>query len=105
MKQLLLALLLAFTVTAQNGASPIIATPSEQAEIKTLRETEARAATALNAAIEKLPESAAYNRAKANTLDAAYAAMAKHGLSSRQYEPRINDKGELEFARLKTTPQ
>lgn len=100
MKNLLVILFCAVSVFAQNGASPIIATPSEQAEIKALRETEAKAAVALQAAIAKLPESKVYNEAKTAVREAAFEAMAKHGLSSMRYEPRINDKGELEFAKI-----
>lgn len=97
----LLALILcSVAVLAQNGASSVVATPAEQAEIKPLLDAEVKAANALNAAISQLPEAKAYNAARNNSLDAQFRIMAKHGLSSREYKPELDAKGDLVFVKI-----
>lgn len=117
-------------VMAQNGSkpadikatagAPIIASPSQQAEMKPLIEAEKKAAEEFNAAIAKLPEkatfeaakaayeaaivkapaNAAYNAAKERTLDKAFIFMAQNQLSARQYKPILDEKGNLAFERI-----
>lgn len=120
-------LVLATAVLAQSPTTPVIASPNDQARIKPLvqAETEARkalnakiatlpeskaykdaeealkkAGDALNKAAESLPENAAWKSAGAKVLDEAYRIQAAHSLSSREYRPELNDKGDLVFARI-----
>lgn len=58
------------------------------------------AAERLNAAAEKLPENKAWKDAGAKTLDMAYRLQAKYQLSSREYRPELDDKGDLVFAKF-----
>lgn len=124
MKQLVfsLTLLMLFvaTASAQNSIVPISA--EEQARIKPLVAAENKAREALNAKIATLPESKAYSDAQealkkaadalnkaadllpessalklaaAAAWDEAYRIQASHQLSSREYQPELNEKGEL----------
>jgi len=98
--------------------TPMIAKPEDQAVIKplvaaekkaketldakvaALPEAEAlrRAQEAFNKAVEKLPEDAAWKEAGAQTIRAAYKLQAKYQLSSLEYEPKLNDRGDLVFS-------
>jgi methionyl-tRNA synthetase len=67
-------------------------------ETKALRDAQA----AYNKAVEGLPENAEWKKAGGATLDMAYKIMAEKGLSSREYRPQLNAKGDLEFVPIKT---
>jgi hypothetical protein len=126
---LLAVMVLAGSVSAQTQNSLTAAKPEEQARIKLLIEAETKAREALNtkvatlpeaqavrdaqAALEKanaalqkaadaLPESQAWREAGAKVLDEAYRIQAAHGLSSREFKPELDAKGNLVFA--KTVP-
>lgn len=107
----------AAAANAQTKPSIIAATAEEQKEIKALQAEEKKAIENLNAAIAKLPEIEAYKKAL-DELNAAiaklpeskakeavsekvklraYRIMVNHQLSSMEYEPKTNQKGELEF--------
>jgi hypothetical protein len=121
----IIVLSVAATVVAQNAINA--ATTAEQARIKPLiaAETKARetlntkiatlpeakayneardalnkAAEALNKAAEGLPENAAWKEASAKVLDEAYKIQATHGLSSREFKPELDAKGDLVFTKL-----
>lgn len=118
---------IALGTVALAQTTPMIAKPEDQAVIKPLVEAEKKARAnlnakiatlpeskayqeaekalkeagdKLNAAAEKLPENQAWKEAGAKTLDAAYKLQAKYQLSSREYRPELNDKGDLQFAKL-----
>lgn len=59
-----------------------------------------KALEALNKAMESMPEREAVKTAEAKVLDEAYRILAAHNLSSREYRPVLNDKGELAFAKI-----
>lgn len=89
-------LVIALTKAGQARDAKIATLPEAQA----LRDAEAaltKARTALDKAAENLPENIAWKDAYAKVLDTAYDIQAKHNLSSREYQPRIGDKGELAF--------
>lgn len=114
---------------AQDGGrlTPSIANPADQARIKPLVEAETKAREALlaktatlpestavkaakeaydkalanlNAAAEKLPEHQAWKESGARALDEAYRILAENKLSSREYRPELNAKGELVFIKI-----
>ncbi len=58
-----------------------------------------KAVEALNKSREKLPEFQKALTAEAKVLDFMYQVQAAHGLSSREFRPVLNDKGELAFVR------
>lgn len=116
---LMMMVALAFlSTTAAQVTAPMIAKPEDQAVIKplvvaekkareelnakvaALPEAEAlkKAQDALNKAVEALPENKAWKEAGAKTLDTAYKLLAKYQLSSREYRPELNDKGDLVFS-------
>lgn len=119
MRVLLVVLVFAVTILAQASTAdaPISATTQETAALKVLQDAETKAATALTAAREKLPEfkaaqealrklkeaedrlpeKAAFTKANEATWDEAYRSLARHGLSSREYEPAWSAGGGLEF--------
>ena len=81
------------------------ATLPEAQKVKDAEVALEKANKELDEAAEKLPETAAWKTAYAKLLDTSFDIMAKQGLSSRQYQPRITDKGELAFIPFKpTTP-
>lgn len=115
-----------YSALAQNPTAPIIAKPEEQARIKpiitdlkkadqarmakvaTLPEAQAvrdaeaaltKAREALEKAAANLPETIAWKESWAKMLDVTYDIQAKHGLSSREYQPSFNEKDELTFVR------
>lgn len=124
---LLLVTLLAFSTVA-SAQNPInSAKPEENARIKPLvaemtkaletfnakrdKLPEAKALDAakaaydkaletLNKAVESIPEREAVKAAEAKVLDEIYRIQAAHNLSSREFKPVINEKGELAFAKI-----
>lgn len=113
--------------TAATTQAPMVAKAEDQAVIKPLVDAEKKAREALNAKIatlpeskryqeaekalkdaaerlnaaaEKLPENKAWKDAGAKTLDTAYRLQAKYQLSSREYRPELDDKGDLVFAKF-----
>lgn len=120
-------LMLATAVLAQTPTTPAIANPADQARIRPLVDAETKAREALlaktatlpesaavkaakdaydkaladlNTAAEKLPEHSAWKMAGAKALDTAYQILAEHKLSSREYRPELNAKGELVFTKV-----
>lgn len=84
---------------AREALNAKIATLPEAKAYKDAEDALKRAAEALNKAAGQLPEDQAWKQAQARVLDEAYRIQAAHGLSSREYRPELNDKGELVFAR------
>lgn len=76
-----------------------IATLPEAQQLRDAQAALKKAQDALDAATAKLPENEAWKTAYAAVLDEAYKIQAAHNLSSREYQPQINDKGELAFVR------
>lgn len=126
MKQIIILVLVLSSVTlAQNSViAPVLPSAEEQAQFKAARDRDVKAGEALATAITKLPEAEALKKAqeafaaardklteaKAKDdaynamLNAAYTAMAKRGLSSREWEPRVSPKGDLEFHKCAIVP-
>lgn len=126
MKRILIVMLMVSGIAmAQNSViAPVLPSAEEQAQFKLAREKDVKAGEALTVAVAKLPEAEALKkaqeafaaardklpeaRAKEDSynimLNAAYAAMAKRGLSSREWEPRVSPKGELEFHKCAIVP-
>lgn len=104
--------------------APVLPTAEEQIAFKSARERDVKAGEALTVALTKMPEAEALRKAqeaftaardrlleaKAKDdaynamLNAAYTAMAKRGLSSREWEPRVSPKGDLEFHKCAIVP-
>jgi hypothetical protein len=117
---LVIALTLVVGGIALAQTLPMVAKPEDQAVIKPLVTAETKAREALNAKIatlpeakalkdaqdalnkaaESLPENQAWRQASAQTLDTAYKLQAKYQLSSREFKPALNDKGELVFEKI-----
>lgn len=125
---LVVGLLAAGAVVAQNGgAFPRAAGPADQARIRPLVDAETKAREALlaktatlpesaavkaakdaydkaladlNKATEKLPEHQAWKAAGAKALVEAHRILAEHKLSSLEYRPELNAKGELVFTKV-----
>lgn len=118
-----------FVMTAaalgQNAViAPVLPSVEEQAQFKLARDRDVRAGEALATAVAKLPEAEALKKAQEafavardklteakakesaynDMLNAAYAAMAKRGLSSREWEPRVSPQGQLEFHKCAIVP-
>src|SRR5690348_17148572 len=74
-----------------------VATLPEAQKVRDAQAALEKANKDLQEAAEKLPETASWKVAYAKLLDTSFDIMAKQGLSSRQYQPRITDKGELAF--------
>lgn len=68
--------------------------------LETAKVTYDKALEALNKAAESFPEREAVKAAEAKVLDEIYRIQAAHNLSSREYKPVINEKGELAFAKI-----
>lgn len=125
---LLLTVILVFSIT---GSAQTPAKPEENARLKplvdalskanepllakrnTLPESKAvadaqaalqKATEAQALAVQKLPEFEAVKSAEARLLDEVYKIMADHRLSSREYRPSLNDKGELAFVKIESLP-
>lgn len=96
--------LLGSIAVAQSAADRVVAKAEDQAQIKVLVDAEVKAKEALDAKIRALPEYDAWKLAAAKSLDTAYKLQAKYQLSSREYEPKLNEKGELTFVKLETKP-
>lgn len=121
----LITLALCISALGQNSISPV--KPEEQLKVKPLiaAETKARevlntkiaalpeakayreaeealkkAGEVLNAAADKLPETSAWRLASAQTLDEVYRIMAAHSLSSREFKPELDPKGDLVFTKI-----
>ena len=120
-----LVLLFSSVAMAQNSViAPILPTAEEQSAFKQARDRDVKAGEALAIAVNKLPEAEALKKAQeaftaardklAETkakdeaynamLNAAYATMAKRGLSSREWEPRVSPSGNLEFHKCAIVP-
>jgi hypothetical protein len=78
--------------------APMIAKPEDQAVIKPMVEAEKKAKQALDAKTMTLPEYQTWKDASARTLREAYRLQAKAQLSSLEYRPELNDKGDLIFS-------
>lgn len=119
---ILMFVAMAIVGSAQNPVSaPVLPTAEEQTAFQNARrelqqksealatvvaklpEAEAlrKAQEAFDSAVKKLPEAAAKDAATVRVLDEAYRLLAKKGLSSREWEPRLSAKGDLEFHRNK----
>jgi predicted ribonuclease toxin of YeeF-YezG toxin-antitoxin module len=120
MKLKVLTLVVILIVIGYVGAqtqTSVATTAEEQKILKAFQDVEAKTLTALttaaerlpekkaldeaqkayDAAVRKLPEKTAFDRANSDTWDEVYRIQAKHGLSSREYEPALNTSGALEF--------
>lgn len=125
MKVILVVIFIATMAMGQNSViAPVLPTAEEQAAFKVAREKDVKAGDALTTAVAKLPEAEALRKAQEafatardrlpeakakedaynDMLNAAYTAMAKRGLSSREWEPRVSPKGELEFHKCTIVP-
>ena len=121
MKRLLvIALVLIVSGIALAQTFPMTAKPEDQAIMKPLVAAEKKAREALNAKIaalpeakalkdaqdalnkaaENLPENQAWTQAAAASLDTAYKLQAKYQLSSREFKPALDDKGNLVFEKI-----
>lgn len=76
------------------------ATLPESAAVKAAKEAYDKALANLNTAAEKLPEHSTWKNAGAAALDEAYRILAANKLSSREYRPELNPKGELVFTKI-----
>lgn len=85
---------------ARENLNAKIATLPESKAYQDAEKALKEAGEKLNAAAEKLPENAVWKEAGAKTLDTAYRLQAKYQLSSREYRPELNDKGDLQFAKF-----
>lgn len=87
---------------------PLIAKRSSLPESKAVTDAQAllqKATDAQTAALQKLPEFKQVQVAEAKLLDEIYRILAEYKLSSRDYKPTINDKGELAFVRIEPPKQ
>lgn len=64
-----------------------------------------KAITALNEARKKLPEYQAALDAEGQVLRFMYQVQAQHALSSLEYKPTLNEKGELAFVKIEQPPK
>lgn len=94
---------------------PFVAKRDALPESKAVKDAQA-AVTAAQANLEKalaaqnkvaieLPEFDSVKVAEAKLLDEAYRILAEHKLSSRDFRPILNDKGELAFVRIEPIPK
>lgn len=125
MKLVIAVFLIVSGIVAQNSVmAPILPSAEEQAQFKMARDRDVKAGEALALAVAKLPEAEALKKAQEaftaardrlaeakakesaynDMLNAAYAAMAKRGLSSREWEPRVSPQGQLEFHKCAIVP-
>lgn len=125
MKLVFAIFVMAMTAAGQNAViAPVIPTPEEQVTFQSAQRTFQKASESLatvtaklpeadalkkaqdafDAAVKKLPETAARETAYTSMLNEAYRTMAKRGLSSREWEPRVSPKGDLEFHKCALIP-
>jgi len=97
--------LIAAETKAREELNKKIATLPEAKAYKDAQEALNKAAEALNKAAENLPENIAWKSAGAATLDMAYKIQADHALSSREYKPALNEKGDLAFVKIEQSPK
>lgn len=71
-----------------------------RAALETAQFNLTKALEAQNKAAALLPEFDPVKVAEARLLDEIYRILADHKLSSREYQPTFNDKGELAFSRI-----
>lgn len=86
--------------SAREKLNAKIATLPSAKAVRDAKEAYDKALEALNKEAEKLPENNEWKKAGAAVLDAAYALQAEHKLSSREWKPQLNSRGELEFAKI-----
>lgn len=75
------------------------ATLPESAAVKAAKDAYDKAVASLEKANRGLPEHAEWLKANAAMVGAAYQIMADNKLSSMEYKPELNDKGELVFTK------
>lgn len=75
------------------------ATLPESAAVKAAKEAYDKAVKDFDTATRNLPEHAEWLKTNAAVVTTAFQIMADHKLSSLEYKPELNDKGELVFSK------
>lgn len=85
---------------AREALTAKLATLPESKAYNEAKQALDKAAEALNKAADSLPESSALKLAAAAAWDEAFRILAAHQLSSREYKPELDAKGDLIFTKL-----
>lgn len=89
--------LIAAETTARDALNKKAEALPEMKAYRDAQEALRKAGAALEKAINALPEKEALKTVSSKTLDEAARIQAAHGLSAREFEPRLDDKGKLIF--------